>query len=141
MRPPSALSWPAVTSSPEYDKRWVDIDLSDLGLRAPLTTLDDLATAVAQIYERFVPYADDGWEWVSQPGLADFDCWTYQMRDGELVVASAHLLIRRPSDTRQTPSAVEMPHAVSAHRTRQLTQRPWTAEPGSKLWKPFSRPV
>src|SRR6266851_3724652 len=57
------------------ETRWIEIDLSDLGLPAEMPTLDDLALAAAHVYERFVPYADDGWEWVTYPGSRDFDGW------------------------------------------------------------------
>jgi hypothetical protein len=123
---------------PPENERQIEIDLSDLGLRAPLTSLDDLATAASYVYERFVPYADEGWEWVGQPGLPTFDCWTYQMRDGELVVAGARLPVRRAAGATSQPRA-NPSHGVSAYRTRQLTQTPWTAEPGSKIWRPFTQ--
>ena len=58
---------------PLAETQWIEIDLSDLGLPADMPTLDDLATAAAHVYERFVPYADEGWQWVTYPGSRNFD--------------------------------------------------------------------
>src|SRR6266852_838253 len=119
------------------ETRWIEIDLSDLGLPAEMPTLDDLALAAAHVYERFVPYADDGWEWVTYPGSRDFDGWVYAERAHRRIVGAARLLSRRAlldeSATQSRPS-----HGLSAYRTRQLTGRSWTAEPGSKVWRSFS---
>jgi len=119
------------------ETRWIEIDLSDLGLPAEMPTLDDLALAAAHVYERFVPYADDGWEWVTYPGSRDFDGWVYAERAQRRIVGAARLLSRRAlldeSPTQSRPS-----HGLSAYRTRQLTGRSWTAEPGSKVWRSFS---
>ncbi len=119
------------------ETRWIEIDLSDLGLPAEMPTLDDLALAAAHVYERFVPYADDGWEWVTYPGSRDFDGWVYAERAHRRIVGAARLLSRRAlldeSPTQSRPS-----HGLSAYRTRQLTGRSWTAEPGSKVWRSFS---
>ena len=116
--------------------RSIDIDLSDLGLPANMPTLDDLAVAATYVYERFVPFADEGWEWLTYPGSSDFDGWTYDERAGRAILAGARLQCRRaaPDD----PSLVRPSHGVSAYRTRQLTGTPWTSEPGSKIWKSFS---
>jgi hypothetical protein len=116
--------------------RWIEIDLADLRLPADLQSLDSLAVAASHVYERFVPYADEGWEWVTQPGSRDFEGWVFGQRAGRRVILSARLLSRRtaPEDAIKARPA----HGISAYRTRQLTGRPWTAEPGSKLWKPFS---
>src|SRR5229473_2521937 len=116
------------------ETRWIEIDLSDLGLPAEMPTLDDLAIAAAHVYERFVPYADDGWEWVTYPGSRDFDGWAYSERAGRRILAGARLLSRRASPAEPT-TAVRPSHGLSAYRTRQLTGRSWTAEPGSKIWK------
>src|SRR5216683_1691070 len=119
------------------ETRWIEIDLADLGLPADMPTLDDLANAAAHVYERFVPYADDGWEWVTYPGSRDFDGWVYAERAQRRIVGAARLLSRRAlldeSPTQSRPS-----HGLSAYRTRQLTGRSWTAEPGSKVWRSFS---
>jgi hypothetical protein len=117
------------------EARWIEIDLSDLDLPADMTREDQVALATAHLYERFVPYADEGWEWVTFPGSRDFDGWVYVAegaRRGSL--AGARLLSRRVF-TDETPAGLRPTHGVSAYRTRQLTGRPWTAEPGSKLWK------
>ncbi len=126
--------------SPPDAEHWIDIDLSDLNLRAPLTTLDDLATAAAHVYERFVPHADQGWEWIGPLGRPEFDCWSYQLHDGQLIVSAARLPVRRAAGTRSmdTPD-LNSTDRVSPYRTGQLTQRPWTGEPGSKIWKPLPR--
>jgi hypothetical protein len=114
---------------------WIEIDLADLDLAAPLVTPDEVATATAHVYERFVPFADQGWQWVVHPGSSDFEGWLYQLRDGELKIVSARLLSRK---LEAEPTAAARPaHGVSSYRTRQLTGRPWTAVPGSKLWKAF----
>ena len=122
----------------DESERWIEVDLSDLALPAPLTTLDELATAAAHLYERFVPYADEGWEWLGQPGLPGFDCWNYQLRQGTLIVSAARLRLRRVATDLPTTSETPAPHAVSTYRTHQLTERPWTGEPGSKAWRPLT---
>jgi hypothetical protein len=115
---------------------WIDIDLADLGLPAPLTNHDEIAEAVAHVYERFVPYADAGWEWIGEPGSADFEGWRYQMQDGQLRLAGVRLLSR--CHAAEDERGADGRNGVSMYRTRQLTQRPWTAEPGSKRWKELS---
>jgi hypothetical protein len=114
--------------------RVIEIDLSDLGLQAEMPTPDDLAVAAAHVYERFVPYADDGWVWVTFPGSRGFDGW---VSSGRMLV-SARVLSRQVAPE-EPPTDARPTHGVSAYRTRQLTGRSWTAEPGSKAWKPFSR--
>jgi hypothetical protein len=114
--------------------RWIEIDLSDLGLPAYMPTLDDVALAAAHVYERFVAYADDGWEWTSYPGSRDFDGWVFAERGGQYILTAARLLSRRAAPD-EPADALRPTHGVSAYRTRQLTGRPWTAEPGSKIWK------
>jgi len=115
----------------------IEIDLSDLDLPADVGNPDQLALATAHVYERFVPYADDGWEWVTFPGSRDFDGWVYSDRAYSPTIAAARLLSRRVASEEfasQTPPT----HRVSVYRTRQLTGRPWTAEPGSKHWRSLS---
>jgi hypothetical protein len=109
------------------EARLIEIDLSDLGLPADLAQPDQVALAMAHMYERFVPYADEGWEWVTFPGSRDFDGWIVSGR----TLVAARLLSQR-ADDRTAPRPA---HGVSAYRTRQLTGRAWTAEPGSKLWR------
>jgi hypothetical protein len=118
----------------KIEQRWIEIDLSDLRLPAEMPTLHDLSVAAAYLYERFVEYADDGWEWLTYPGSRDFDGWVYAERGGRRILAGARLLSRRVATD---PSANYAPpsHGVSAYRTRQLTGTPWTAEPGSKVLK------
>jgi hypothetical protein len=117
----------------ETETRWIEIDLSDLGLPAKMRRLDELALATAYVYERFVPYADEGWEWVVFPGSREFEGWV--IAAGGRTLASARVLSRRVAidNIADRPS-----HGVSMYRTRQLTNRPWTAEPGSKRWRSFT---
>jgi hypothetical protein len=130
--------WAPEPPSAGAETRWIEIDLSDLWLPADMPALDDLAVAAAHVYERFVPYADDGWEWLSYPGSRDFDGWVYLERAGRRILGGARLLSRRVAPD-ETPSGARPSHGLSAYRTRQLTGRPWTAEPGSKVWKSFNR--
>ena len=123
----------AAAPSTAAEVRWIEIDLSDLGLPADMPTLDHLAVAASHVYERFVPYADEGWEWVTHPGSREFDGWVSNDRGG---LTAARLLSRRAAEA--TDESSRAAHGVSAYRTRQLTGRPWTAEPGSKHWRPFS---
>jgi hypothetical protein len=118
------------------EARLIEIDLSDLELPADMPRLDELALAAAHVYERFVPYADEGWEWIVFPGSREFDGWIYS-EVGPRRIAGARILARRVPLAEKLRG--ERPaHGVSAYRTSQLTGRPWTAEPGSKLWRSFS---
>jgi hypothetical protein len=126
-----------LTSGVADEVRWIEIDLSDLWLSADLTTPDHLAGAATHVYERFVAYADDGWEWLTYPGSRQFDGWLRTDRGGVEILAGARLLSRRAAMAQPLP-ADRPAHGLSPYRTRQLTATPWTAEPGSKLWKPFS---
>jgi hypothetical protein len=128
---------PARPPSVGAETRWIEIDLSDLGLAAEMPTLDDLALAAAHVYERFVPYADDGWQWVTYPGSRQFDGWVYSERNQRRIVGAARLLSRRAMPDEPAPQS-RPSHGLSAYRTRQLTGRPWTAEPGSKAWRSFA---
>jgi hypothetical protein len=114
-------------AQPVSEARLIEIDLSDLGLPADLAQPEQVALAMAHVYERFVPYADEGWEWVTFPGTRDFDGWVVSGR----TLVAARLLSHR-ANVAAVPRAA---HGVSAYRTRQLTGRAWTAEPGSKLWR------
>ena len=113
--------------------RLIEIDLSDLQLPALMETYNARALAAAHVYERFVPYADEGWEWVTMPGSRAFDGWTYADNGDRYTLASARLLCRRVT-TPEDSAAGRPPHGVSAYRTSQLTGRPWTAALGSKRW-------
>ena len=128
---------PARPPSVEAETRWIEIDLSDLGLPAEMLTLDHLALAAAHVYERFVPYADDGWQWVTYPGSRQFDGWVYSERNQRRIVGAARLLSRRAMPD-EPASTLRATHGVTAYRTRQLTGRSWTAEPGSKVWRAFT---
>jgi hypothetical protein len=119
---------------PVSEVRLIEIDLSDLGLSADLAQPDQVALATAHVYERFVPYADEGWEWVTFPGSRDFDGWVVSERAFDRTILAARLLSRRAEPSE--PVVASRPaHGLSAYRTRQLTGRAWTAEPGSKLWR------
>src|SRR5919199_4135969 len=107
--------------------RWIEIDLADLGL-TDLESPDGLAAAASHVYERFVPYADEGWEWVTHPGSREFQGWVVGERAGQSVLLGARLLSRRAAPD-ESPAG-RPAHGISAYRTRQLTGRPWTAEPG-----------
>jgi hypothetical protein len=114
--------------------RLIEIDLSDLGLSADLAQPDQVALATAHVYERFVPYADEGWEWITFPGSRDFDGWVVSERAFDRTILAARLLSRR-AEPHEPPAASRPAHGISVYRTRQLTGRAWTAEPGSKLWR------
>lgn len=117
--------------------RWIEIDLSDLQLPALMETHNARALAAAHVYERFVPYADEGWEWVEVPGSAAFDGWTYAEASDRYILAGVRLLCRQVAAV-EDASRLRPTHGVSAYRTEQLTGRPWTAAPASKRWAPLS---
>ena len=131
--------WDTVASPAEAadEVRLIEIDLSDLGLAADISSPDDLAGAATHVYERFVAYADEGWEWLDYPGSREFDGWLRTNCGGREILAGARLLSRRAASA-QLGASARAANGLSAYRTRQLTGRPWTAEPGSKLWKPFA---
>src|SRR5260370_40737504 len=114
-------SAPARPESVAAETRWIEIDLSDLGLPAEMPSLDDLALAAAHLYERFVPYADDGWQWVTYPGSREFDGWLYSERAHRRIVAGARLVSRR-AGPEEPGSTLRPTPGVSAYRTRQLTR-------------------
>ena len=116
--------------------RLIEIDLSDLQLPALMETHNARALAAAHVYERFVPYADEGWEWVTMPGSREFDGWTYADSGDTYTLASVRLLCRLVAEPEE-PSTARPTHGVSAYRTGQLTGRPWTAAPASKRWAPL----
>src|SRR5215471_11566226 len=100
--------------------RWIEIDLSDLHLPALMETHNARALAAAHVYERFVPYADEGWEWVTMPGSRAFDGWTYADSGDRYTLAGARLLCRRVAAAEDS-ATVRPTHGVSAYRTDQLT--------------------
>jgi hypothetical protein len=116
------------------ERRWIYVDLADLKLPLAMSKLDDRAAAVSYVYERFTPFADDGWEWVVHPASTNFSGWVAQeLESGRPIIAGANLLCRR---VRVGAAAVLDPgHHVGEHRLRQLAERPWTAEAGSKVWR------
>jgi hypothetical protein len=121
-------------AQPVSEVRLIEIDLSDLELSADLAQPDLVALATAHVYERFVPYADEGWEWVTFPGSHEFDGWVVSERARDRTILGVRLLSRRADSAESTPMS-RPAHGLSAYRTRQLTGRAWTAEPGSKLWR------
>jgi hypothetical protein len=105
-----------------------------VGLPADMQTLDDVATAASHVYERFVPYADDGWEWMADPGRKEFTGWVAEDHDGRREITGVRLPVHRVAVDQRTAEAQER-YRISEHRTRQLTGESWTAEPASKRWK------
>src|ERR1700730_8789281 len=103
---------------PLAETRWLEIKPSALGLPADTPTLDDLATAAAHVYERFVPYADEGWQWVTYPGSRDFEGWVYSTHPGRRMLAGARVLSRRVAGDAPA-SDFRSSHGLSAYRTRQ----------------------
>jgi hypothetical protein len=140
-RPISEIKSESGTSPPgeqriSDNERWIEIDLSDLQLSSDMSSLDHRAEVAAHIYERFVPYADEGWEWIIHPASRRFDTWvTDQRSDGDRLHA-ARLLCRRAEP--EAPHVPRPSHGLSDYRTRQLTRRLWSAEPASKIYKPMS---
>lgn len=127
------LARPTV-GSPAFEERTIFVDLADLDLPWQMQTLDDRATVVSHLYERFVPYADDGWIWERSPADPELAEWVYDERDGRVTLAGAKLRSRR-ADLGPAQRRWRAVHQVGLHRLRQLAQRPWTAEPASKLWR------
>jgi hypothetical protein len=119
------------------ERRRIFIDLRDLDLTGYLASPALRASVVANVYERFAPFADDAWEWIAHPGDATFDGWVYDTLDGELRIVGVQLECRRlhRSLWRTAPPA----HHLSEYRTHQLTATPWTATVGSKRWADLHR--
>jgi hypothetical protein len=113
------LAVAAAAPSPEL--RWIYLDLPAAKDAAYLWTVEDRAELVVQLYERFAPFADDGWEWVVHPANRQFAGWLEREGNGHREVVGANLLCRRlrSADWQATPDA---PHHVGAHRQRQLTR-------------------
>ncbi|MBI3968368.1 MAG: hypothetical protein HY329_22255 [Chloroflexi bacterium] len=116
------------------EERSIYVDLADLELPAVLATADDRAVVAAYLHERFTPFADEGWEAVVHPASAGFDGWTYRDGPDRTRIAGANVQCRRASVVGGR-RVVRPLHELSEHRVRQLTERPWTAEPGSKAWR------
>jgi hypothetical protein len=122
----------APTRARREELRHLFIDLSDLHLPGYLGSPDHRATVTSHVYERFTPFADDGWQWTTFPGDAAFDGWVYENVGDQLTVVGVDLLCRRarlPDPLWSDPT-----HHVSEHRVQQLTGHVWTAEHGSKIW-------
>lgn len=112
---------PVPATKPSVEHRWIYIDLFDLRLPARMRTADDRSEAVSYIYERFTPFADEGWEWVVHPADPDFAGWVEQEHWGDTLLAGADLLCQR-TRAAALPDVEEPSHFVSDHRARQLTQ-------------------
>ncbi|MBV9321681.1 MAG: hypothetical protein JO106_17555 [Mycobacterium sp.] len=110
------------------------VDLSDLGLPAPLRTPDEVAAATAHVCERFTAFADDGWEWTVHPTAREFDGWVYQDTKEGPRLAGAQLRCTRLVPTSRVP-AMQRAHGVNAYRAQQLMGQPYGAEPGTKIWR------
>jgi hypothetical protein len=121
----------AAAESQLVEHRWIFIDLKDLGLPGYVGEPASRAAVTAYVYERFTPFADDGWEFTVFPGNAAFDGWAYEHVDGRLSIVGAHLLCKRAAAARRI--WMDRPHHVSEQRARQLTGFEWTSEPGSKI--------
>src|SRR5215212_2123400 len=106
------------------DERWIEIDLADLHLSSDMSSLDHRAELASHIYERFVPYADEGWEWVVHPASRRFDGWVTGNGLAASEIVAARLLCRRVAA--ETPESERSSHGLSEYRTRQLTQRLWS---------------
>jgi len=135
-RPTQAVSSspPATAATTPANERWIEVDLSDLHLSSDMSSLDHRAEVAAHIYERFVPYADEGWEWVIHPASRRFDSWVTGEGTARSEIIAARLLCRR-ADGEQAQGE-RAAHGVSSYRTRQLTRRLWSAEPASKNYRP-----
>ena len=118
------------------NERWIEVDLSDLHLSSDMSSLDHRAEVAANIYERFVPYADEGWEWVIHPASRRFDSWVTGEGAAQSEIVAARLLCRRAGG--ETPDRERPAHGLSSYRTRQLTRRLWSAEPASKNYRPIT---
>ena len=110
------------------------VGLSDLHLSSDMSSLDHRAEVAANIYERFVPYADEGWEWVIHPASRRFDSWVTGEGAAQSEIVAARLLCRRADD--ENAKGERPAHGLSSYRTRQLTRRLWSAEPASKNYRP-----
>jgi hypothetical protein len=110
------------------EHRWIYIDLFDLRLPADISKLDDRSEVVSYVYERFTPFADEGWEWVVHPADPEFTGWIVQEHWGDRLLAGADLLCRRVQAD-PAPGTEEPGHYVPAYRTRQLAQNRWRYQP------------
>jgi len=135
VRTESATSLPGAQRISD-NERWIELDLSDLHLSSDMNSLDYRAEVAAHIYERFVPYADEGWEWVIHPASRRFDTWVTNGGGAGDEILAARLLCRRAEP--ETAPAPRPSHGLSGYRTRQLTRRLWSAEPASKIYRPTS---
>jgi hypothetical protein len=119
---------PKWTPKPRIEHRWIYVDLFDLRLPALMRSADDRSEVVSYIYERFTPFADDGWEWVVHPSDRDFSGWVEQEHWGDALLAGADLLCRRVHQD-PAPGTEEPSHYVSDYRMRQLAQNRWRETP------------
>lgn len=118
-------------SEPRVVHRWIYIDLFDLRLPAAMPSLDDLAEVVAYIYERFTPFADEGWEWVVHPSATDFTGWVEQDHWGDRLLAGVDLLCRQELVDLSAGTG-EAGHYVPAYRARQLAENRWRYQPEAR---------
>jgi hypothetical protein len=119
---------PPWTPKPRVEHRWIYIDLFDLRLPALMRNEDDRSEVVSYIYERFTPFADEGWEWVVHPSDKEFSGWVEQDHWGDRLLAGADLLCRRVR-VDPPPGTEEPGHFVSEYRSRQLAQNRWRYAP------------
>jgi len=119
---------PSFTPKPRVEHRWIYVDLFDLRLPALMRSEDDRSEVVSYIYERFTPFADEGWEWVVHPSEREFTGWVEQEHWGDKLLAGADLLCRRVH-LDPAPGTEEAGHFVSEYRARQLAQNRWRYRP------------
>ena len=123
--------------APRLERRRIFIDLADLAITGYLGDAGLRAAVCASVYERFTPFADDGWEWAVHPGDPTFDGWVYENSGDRLLVVGVHVQCKRVR--LPDPHWVDPTHHVSEYRVLQLTGTPWTAAEGTKLWKEIQR--
>jgi hypothetical protein len=112
---------PKAEPKPRVEHRWIYIDLFDLRLPSLMSSVDDRSEVVSYIYERFTPFADEGWEWVVHPSDRNFTGWVDQEHWGDVLLAGVDLLSRRVHQD-PLPGTEEPGHYVSEYRSRQLAQ-------------------
>ena len=117
--------------SPRQEHRWIYIDLFDLRLPAVIIGADERSEVVTYVYERFTPFADEGWEWVVHPADGKFTGWIEQDHWGDRLLAGADLLCRRM--VAEPLAGTEEPgHHVPPYRSQQLAQNHWRYQPENR---------
>lgn len=112
------------------EQRLIYIDLWDMKLGALVEDPEVRSAAVSHLYERFTPFADEGWTWAVHPSAEEFTGWVIQDHEGVARIAGARLRCIR--ERRPVPLFAPSDQ-LSSHRREQLVDRPWTEEPGSRI--------